>query len=154
MDSHAHLLTRGHQSLMHQCHQPRSLVPRQPFVTPEALLLVRFRRSVRHQLRGLKTGSRQAVLLAFFRLWKHKQWPGLDLRHSNLQEACAARVLMLTAKELKSCLRAGKKAYLTYLSHKFSSEARGRNWQELWQSLSCLRPNQGKRRRLNPPFVC
>ena len=150
VDSHAHLLTRSHQTLMRQCQQPKSWAPRQPFVTQEALLLVRFRRSVRHQLRMLKARSRQAFLFAFFHLWKHRHWQGLDLHSSNLQEACAARVLMLTAKELKCSLREGKRAYLTRLSQKFSQEARGRNWHELWQALSCLRPNQGKKRRLNP----
>ena len=150
VDSHAHLLTKSHQSLMRQCHQPPSLVPRQPFVTQEALLLVRFRRSVRLQLRALKARSRRTFLLAFFHLWKSQHWLGIDLHLCNLQEACAARVLMLTASELKSCLKAGKKAYLLQLSRTFSQEARGRNWQELWKALSCLRPNQGKKRRLNP----
>ena len=123
VDSHAHLLTQGHQSLMRRCHQPQQVVPRQTFVTPEVLMHVRFRRFVRQRLRETKSRHRLAFRFTFFRLLRYKRVVGLDFRTLCLQETCAARVLALMAKELQWHLRAGKRACLTSRAHRFSQEA-------------------------------
>ena len=150
VDAHAQLLTHSHQRLMRQHQQVRHMTPRQPFVTPEALLLVRFRKHTRRQLQHVKTQQRLAALRRCFQSWKYHAVVPETAQSFCLQEACLARVLTLTSKELSGALRAGKKAYLTGLAKQFAADAQGRDWLALWKSLSCFRPNQGKKRRLRP----
>ena len=135
---------------MKQCHQTKANSPRQPYVTQEALLLVRFRTFVRGRLRDCKAHQRLHLLSVVFSAWRQREAVVAASSRLHLQEACAARALAITAKELQQLLRAGKKAYLTGLAKRFSGDAHGRKWTELWKSLSCLRPNHGKRRKLHP----
>ena len=154
VDAHVHFLTRQHQRLMRQSQRARSDCPRQPYVTVQALALVRFRKHLRDQIRHLQAEVDRDLLRRVFHSLRRdsrsdvKRTPLREQPHCRL--ACAIRAFALSAVKLKQALRQGKRAYLTTLAANFQEEARGRNWHALWKALSCLHPNKGKKRALRP----
>ena len=155
VDSHLACLTKNVQGLCHKQEHGGNVSVRRPFVSPEVLHLVCFKRHLRRTLRVWEAELRTGILAAVFGSWAHAANGSRAVAQYGTQVldvliAVQWRALRQASSCLRSVLRRAKASFLEAQAVCFAASVHQNDFAKAYAVLRPLRSGAKLRSRFQP----